>query len=205
MFIVRPPKIVRKIFHNLIWKIPNTNNTIYLTFDDGPNPETTPFILDILDQYQAKATFFCVGDNVRKYPEMYKEILKRGHITGNHTYNHLNGWKTNYKAYYINVLRAQSHISSKLFRPPYGKMTIRQKQLILRSHSIIMWDILSRDYDKTISKEECLHNVIDNVQSGSIVVFHDSIKAAEKVEYVLPETLKVLSNCGYNFKTITIL
>ena len=192
------------IFPNYIWDISNTENKIYLTFDDGPTPEITHWTLNELQKYKAKATFFCIGDNLRKYPEIYKEIIQNGHAIGNHTFNHLNGWKTNTQTYIENAKLFETELSSienskcNLFRPPYGKIKSSQSKILRKSgYKIIMWDVLSADYDLTISPEECLENVLNNIKSGSIVVFHDSIKAFRNLEYVLPRTLKFIKDKGF--------
>ena len=192
------------IFPNYIWDISNTENKIYLTFDDGPTPEITHWTLNELQKYKAKATFFCIGDNLRKYPEIYKEIIQNGHAIGNHTFNHLNGWKTNTQTYIENAKLFETELSSienskcNLFRPPYGKIKSSQSKILRKSgYKIIMWDVLSADYDLTISPEECLENVLNNINSGSIVVFHDSIKAFRNLEYVLPRTLKFIKDKGF--------
>jgi peptidoglycan/xylan/chitin deacetylase (PgdA/CDA1 family) len=196
--------IIKKMFPNYIWDIPNTENKIFLTFDDGPTPEVTQWTLKELQKYEAKATFFCIGDNLRKYPEIYKEIIQNGHAVGNHTFNHLNGWKTNTQAYTENTklfeteLSKISTVTCNLFRPPYGKIKLSQSKIIRKKgYKIIMWDVLSADYDPTITPEECLENVLHNVQSGSIIVFHDSIKGFKNLEFVLPRTLEFIKKRGF--------
>jgi hypothetical protein len=179
---------------------------MYLSFDDGPHPVITNFVLDELKKYNAKATFFCIGDNVVKYPEVYKRIIDEGHAVGNHTHNHLNGWKTADKKYLDNIDAAKKFIDSDLFRPPYGRITRFQlSQLRLSKYKLktIMWTLLSGDFDNKISKETCTNNVIVNAKEGAIVVFHDSEKANERVSYALPEVLKYFSNKGYLFEKIT--
>lgn len=176
--------------------------TVYLTFDDGPIPEATPWVLDQLQEYNAKATFFCVGENVRKYPKIYQRILDEGHTVGNHTYNHLNAWKTKKHTYLSNVEEASEVIDSKLFRPPYGKLTPALSKKIAEDYDIIMWDILSGDFDSNISAEKCLSNVKKNAREGSIIVFHDSIKAIDKLKVVLPHVLAYFSDQGIEMKAI---
>jgi len=210
---VKTPKIVKKLFPNYHWELPSGDNPVYITFDDGPIPEVTDWVLAQLDQYNAKATFFCIGDNIRKHPEVFQRIISSGHRTGNHTFNHLKGWQTSFPDYINNTLKCQQIIEenssekqkshSKLFRPPYGKITSKQSRALRRQgYKIIMWDVLSLDYDSEVSPEECLHNVLRNVKSGSIIVFHDSIKAFPRLEYALPRVLEFLSQNGYTLKTI---
>lgn len=199
----------KKIFPNYIWDIPNNEKHIYLTFDDGPTPEITKWTLNQLKKYKAKATFFCIGDNIRKYPEIFKQVIEEGHSIGNHTFNHLNGWQTKTVDYIENVKLHEIEHSKlnteqcKLFRPPYGKIKPSQsKKLRKQGYKIIMWDILSEDYNASISKEKCLENVINNIQSGSIIVFHDSIKAFPNLEYTLPKVLEIGSEKGFVFARI---
>lgn len=202
---VKTNKLVKNLFSNYVWDVPNTSNNVYLTFDDGPTPEITAWTLSQLRQYNAKATFFCIGDNVRKYPEIFQKVINEGHSIGNHTFNHLNGWKTATKAYISNAkLYETEHClvtsdNCNLFRPPYGKITPSQSKILRKlGYKIIMWDIISYDFDSRISSEKCLENVVDNVQSGSIIVFHDSKKGFQHLEFVLPRTLAFLSEKGYN-------
>jgi peptidoglycan/xylan/chitin deacetylase (PgdA/CDA1 family) len=202
MYLVRTPRIIRQIFPNYIWKMPTTEKAIYLTFDDGPIPDVTPWVLDQLDKYNAQATFFCVGENVKKYPEVFKSVLKAGHMVGNHTFNHLNGWNTGAASYYFNIKRCASFVKSDLFRPPYGKISRKQAQYLQRDFQIIMWDVLSGDFDHSISKDQCLENVINNTGNGSVIVFHDSLKAWDNLQYVLPRMLKYFSEQGYVFKRL---
>ena len=204
--------IVRKIFSNYIWKIPNTEKKIYLTFDDGPTPEITNWALDILKTYQAKATFFCIGENIAKNPTLFQEILNQGHAVGNHTHKHLNGWHTADSDYLNNVEQCnkvieknknQAPIFSKLFRPPYGKLTSKQVKLLKeQGYKIIMWDILSADFDTTITPKKCAENVLKNIQPGSIIIFHDSLKASKNLKVALPETLEYLKMKGYKMEAI---
>ena len=201
---------IKKIFNNLVWDIPNSNKRIYLTFDDGPIPNVTEWVLEILKSEDIKATFFCIGDNIKKHPEVYKRILSEGHQTGNHTFNHLNGWKTKTKSYLGNFeLCETEHLKlntehSFLFRPPYGKIKPSQSKAIRQlGYKIIMWDVLSYDFDPTISVEKCLENVISNTEQGSIIVFHDSIKAEKKLKYALPKTIQILKDKGFIFDVIS--
>ncbi|MDI1306818.1 MAG: polysaccharide deacetylase family protein [bacterium] len=192
--------IIKKLFSNYIWDLPNTRNKVYLTFDDGPIPEITEWVLEELKKHKAKATFFCIGDNIEKHPEIFKKVINEGHAIGNHTFNHLNGWKTTTESYIENFIRCEkiiqkfvTNLKSKVFRPPYGKIKTTQAKEIRRlGYKIIMWDVLSADFDQKLSKEECLENVLSNIELGSIIVFHDSIKSFKNLEYVLPRTLAYL-------------
>jgi peptidoglycan/xylan/chitin deacetylase (PgdA/CDA1 family) len=195
---------IKKLFSNYIWDVPNMENKVYLTFDDGPTPEITQWTLNQLKNYNAKATFFCIGDNVGKYPETFEEVVKEGHSIGNHTFNHLNGWKTNTQDYIENAKLFEKEYGKlstetcKLFRPPYGKITPSQSKILRKmGYKIIMWDVLSVDFDVTITPEQCLENVLQNVKSGSIIVFHDSVKAFANLEYALPKTLEFLEQKGF--------
>mgnify|MGYP003494297419 FL=1 len=207
---VKTNKWIKKIFNNLVWEIPNSDKKIYLTFDDGPIPEVTEWVLDILKTEDVKATFFCIGDNIQKYPEVYKRILAEGHQTGNHTFNHLNGWKTENRHYIENFKLCETEIlklnaeHSFLFRPPYGKIKPSQSKAIRQfGYKIIMWDVLSYDFDSTISAEKCLENVISNTEQGSIIVFHDSLKAEKNMKYALPKAIQILKDKRFVFDVIS--
>lgn len=175
---------------------------LYLTFDDGPIPEVTPWVLEQLEKFKAKATFFCVGDNVKKHPTVFEQVKRQGHSIGNHTFNHLNGWATEIVPYFHNVRHCASLVNSVLFRPPYGKLRPKQAQFLQRHYRIVMWDVLSGDFDAHVSPEQCFTNVINNAQNGSIVVFHDSLKAKDNLEYTLPKVLEYFSERGYNFEKL---
>ncbi len=207
MFFHRTPKIVQWLYPNLIWSVSNADKVIYLTFDDGPVPHLTPFVLDELKKYQAKATFFCVGGNLVKNRAIAERSLAEGHILANHTFNHIQGWGTEDKTYLENVKQCEEQLSdldasSHYFRPPYGKIKRSQIQLIKPKYKIIMWDVLSGDYSNKISKQQCLHQTIKATQSGSIVLFHDNIKAADNLYFTLPRYLEHFSNLGYRFKAL---
>ena len=205
-YFVKTPVWLQRLFPRRIWQMSDQDKNIFLTFDDGPHPLLTTFILDYLLKYNAKATFFCIGRNVKKYPEVYQRIVNEGHSVGNHTFNHLNGKKTNDKDYLEDVTAAGACMETNLFRPPYGRLTTFQAKLLMelkRPYKIIMWSVLSGDFDPDISKKRCLENVLLNTGKGSVVVFHDSDKAAEKMQYVLPLILKTFSQKGYAFERIT--
>ena len=204
---IKTNSLIKKIFQNYVWNIPNAENKIYLTFDDGPTPEITDWVLDQLTKYNIKATFFCIGKNIEKYPTIFSKVINEGHSIGNHTFNHLNGWQTSIEDYLENFKLCETAICNlqsatcTLFRPPYGKIKRTQaKKISQLGYKIIMWDVLSADFDTTISPEKCLENVLENVKSGSIIVFHDSIKAFPNLKYTLPKTLEILSKRGFVFE-----
>jgi peptidoglycan/xylan/chitin deacetylase (PgdA/CDA1 family) len=206
MYLIKTPFWLRAIYSNCTWKMPAKDKVIYLTFDDGPHPDATPFVLANLKKYNAKATFFCIGNNVLKHPNIYESIIKEGHRVGNHTYDHINGWKTKNDIYIDNIKDAMNIIDSKLFRPPYGRITKGQIQILKQSDSlpnqIIMWDVLSGDFDIKINGETCARNVIKNTVPGSIIVFHDSQKAWDRMSVALPIVLAYFSNLGYRMELI---
>ena len=206
-FFIKTPWIIKKIFSSYVWNMPTSEKSIYLSFDDGPHPEITPFVLEELKKYNALASFFCLGNNVVLYPEVYKQILNEGHVVGNHTYTHPNGWETGLEEYMADVAAASKYIDSNLFRPPYGRIKKQQanglkKAMNNDSVRIIMWDVLSADFDTSFSPQQCLENVINNCTNGSIVVFHDSEKAFPNLKYSFPLAMKKLSDEGYTFKRI---
>lgn len=196
------PSILPLITPSLTWKVKTADKTLFLTFDDGPHPDITPWVLNQLSTYNAKATFFCVGDNVRKFPDVYKQVIDEGHRTGNHTYHHLNGWKTPDDQYFADTELAQQLIGSNLFRPPYGRLTRSQMKTLSKTYRIIMWDILTRDYDKFIDAEAALITIKKYIRNGSVIVFHDSGKAEQNLKIMLPEVLKYYSAKGYVFKSL---
>lgn len=207
---VKTNKWIKKFFHNLVWDVPNSENKIYLTFDDGPIPMVTEWVLDLLKSNNVKATFFCIGDNIKKHPEIYKRILIEGHQTGNHTFNHLNGWKTETNHYIDNFKLCETeHLKlntehSFLFRPPYGKIRPKQSKAIRNlGYKIIMWDVLSCDFDSSVSEEKCLENVVSNTSQGSIIVFHDSLKAEKNLKFALPKAIQILKDKGFVFDVIS--
>ena len=202
MYLAHIPQYVQALFPGLTWKLATDRKEIFLTFDDGPIPVVTPWVLDTLAEYGAKATFFCVGDNVRKYPEIFNQVIDAGHSVGNHTNNHLSGWSTENIAYFNNIRHCARLVNSGLFRPPYGKLRPSQVQFLQRHYQIIMWDVLSGDFDRDIKPEECYLNVIENAGAGSIVVFHDSLKAETNLRYTLPLVLDHFSNEGFTFPAL---
>lgn len=205
---IKTSKFIKKIFPSLVWEYPSNNKTLYLTFDDGPTPEITNWTLDVLKQYNAKATFFCIGKNVKTHPEIFKRIISEGHSIGNHTYNHLKGWRTKTKIYLTNIDKTEAlfnefGVNTKLFRPPYGQIKHKQiKRLTQKGYQIVMWTVLSIDWDTAVSKKKCLSNVINNTLSGDIIVFHDSVKASQNMQYALPKVLAFFSEKGFVFKRI---
>lgn len=200
MFIEQPPFLYRMLFPGSLWrKKPEKGKIIYLTFDDGPIPEVTPWVLDVLHKYNVKVTFFCVGDNVRKYPDIYQRLLDEGHQVGNHTFNHLQGLKTKTKDYVENVDLSAKYISSKLFRPPHGHIRIPQFFRLRKKYQIVLWDVVTRDYSKFMTPERVLENVKKYTRNGSIIVFHDSIKAEKNIKTALPQAIEWLKEQGYSF------
>ncbi|MFN2260538.1 MAG: polysaccharide deacetylase family protein [Psychroflexus sp.] len=199
---------LRRIFPKRIWRIKTDALNLYLTFDDGPIPEVTPWVLDLLKKHNAKATFFCIGENIQEHPEIFLRIINEGHAVGNHTFNHVNGWKTDKSTYLENFQACENiieshNISTNLFRPPYGKCTFSQSKAILaQNKKIVMWDIISKDYDSEISKEKCFKIIEKNLQKGSIIIFHDSQKAETNMKYALQKTLETFKD--FNFKRLEI-
>jgi peptidoglycan/xylan/chitin deacetylase (PgdA/CDA1 family) len=217
MGITSIPVFIQKLFGSVTWRMPDTGPVLFLTFDDGPNPEVTPEILAVLSRYKAKATFFCVGENVQKHRDIFEKILDDGHAIGNHTFHHLNGWSTSTKKYSEDVLRCNQQLkeacnqsslnnrqmSGNLFRPPYGKLKPSQFSKLKSAYSIIMWDVLSGDYNRNISGEKCFYNVVNNSRNGSIIVFHDSLKAKGHVLFALPKVLQYFSERNFSFRAIS--
>ncbi|CAN5406648.1 polysaccharide deacetylase family protein [soil metagenome] len=204
-YFIKTPRWLRKLYKSCVWEMPANEKIIYLTFDDGPIPEITDFVLNQLKIYKAEATFFCIGKNVMEFPEIYKRIITDGHAVGNHTFNHMDGWKTKDEVYLSNIEAAKKLIDSRLFRPPYGKITKFQiRALANKKYQLtpIMWTVLSGDFDAKFPPAKCLQNVLKYTDSGSIVVFHDSEKAAPNMKYALPEVLRIFSEKGYRFEKI---
>ncbi len=204
---VKTPWIAKKLFPHLTWQLPTNEKVLYLTFDDGPHPVATPFVLELLRKYSAKATFFCLGKNVASHPSIYSAIVNEGHAVGNHTFNHLNGWKAKDQDYFDDVIKARKYIDSSFFRPPYGKITPFQAKHLAKpplSFNVIMWDVLSKDYDVMLDGEVCAFNVLRHATEGSIVVFHDSEKALPRMQKALTATLQFFSEKGWRFDVIKI-
>jgi peptidoglycan-N-acetylglucosamine deacetylase len=205
LFLHKSNIIFKTIFSKFVWDIPSIEPTIYLTFDDGPIPEITEFVLNELKNAEAKATFFCIGENVLKNPEIFNKILSNGHSIGNHTYNHLNGWKADNQLYINNFEKCSEILpNTNLFRPPYGKIGNKQAKYILKTHKIVMWDVISGDFSPNISKEVCLAKCIKYTESGTVIVFHDSVKAYENMRYVLPRYIAYFKEKGFKLEAIKI-
>ena len=202
MLIERPPKIYRGLYRGSHWRFKTNEKVVYLTFDDGPIPEITPWVLDLLDKYDIKATFFCVGDNVRKHPDIYQMVQDRGHVVGNHTFHHLQGLKVEKKTYVKDVEDAAKLIRSKLFRPPHGHMRLPQFYALRKKYKIIMWDVVTRDYSRLMSADEVFEVVKKYTRNGSIIVFHDSLKSGNRMKESLPRSLDWLIKQGYSFRLI---
>ena len=219
MYLVKSPLLLKWYYPSLTWNKSRSEKTVYLTFDDGPVPNVTDFVLNTLKSFGAKATFFCIGDNIVKHPAIFERVKNEGHAIGNHTFNHLKGWKTDDETYVSNFLKCQELTQTRLFRPPYGrikKSQIRKLQSAVCSSQpsagepqtascklqIVMWDVLSGDFDAALSPEKCYQNVIDNTKNGAIIVFHDSLKAFDRLQYALPKTIRYLSERGYQFGTL---
>jgi peptidoglycan/xylan/chitin deacetylase (PgdA/CDA1 family) len=204
-YLVNTPWWLKTLYRGLVWQIPTKEKVLYLSFDDGPHPVATPFVLDELKKYDARATFFCIGKNVEAYPQLYREILLEGHRVGNHTYDHLNGWKVDDKRYLENIREAARLIDSDLFRPPYGRISAFQSSLLRSApfhYKIIMWQVLSADFDRTLTADRCARYVTRHARPGSIVVFHDSEKAFDRLRGALPAVLEHFSGLGYRFEAI---
>ncbi|MFC5408194.1 polysaccharide deacetylase family protein [Larkinella bovis] len=204
MFLHKTNFLLRTLFPRYQWRVSTPEKVIYLTFDDGPIPEVTEFVIDTLKQFQARATFFCIGDNVRKHPGIFQRVQQEGHSIGNHTFNHLNGWKTDDASYLANFRQCQQQlgIPTRLFRPPYGRMKRSQGTEILKSHDVIMWDVLTGDFSQSLKPDVILQKTLNYTEPGSIVLFHDSIKAWPRMSYTLPRTLAHFSEKGYRFESL---
>ena len=213
LYLTKTPRFVQLLLSNIIWSFDKNKKEIFLTFDDGPTPNVTYWVLDELAKYNAKATFFCIGKNIEKHPKTFLKTIKNGHSIGNHTHNHLNGLETDNVSYFKNILKCEKTIQQfndltiqqKLFRPPYGKIKPNQiKFLKSKNYNIVLWDVLSADFDANITQDTCLQNVLKNSENVSIIVFHDSVKAFNKLKYVLPNILKYYSDRGFAFKKIEV-
>ncbi|HKK62242.1 MAG TPA: polysaccharide deacetylase family protein [Bacteroidales bacterium] len=203
MLIARIPGIFARIFKNLTWEIPNDNNEVYLTFDDGPTPTVTEWVLDQLKQRGYKATFFCLGNNVKQHPQLFERIRAEGHAVGNHSYSHVKGFRKSVDSYIEDVDRASELIDSRLYRPPYGRILPRQVKKLKNNYRIIMWSVLSVDYNAQLSGDRVVRNVTDNLRPGVIIVFHDSLKASENLYYALPKVLDHIHEKGYRLSVLS--
>lgn len=202
MLIERPPVMFRQLFPEALFRVAGKEKCVYLTFDDGPIPQVTPWVLDTLDKYGVKATFFMVGDNVVRYPEIFEDVKRRGHCVGNHTMNHMQGAKVLTKTYLRNIMLADNHINSSLFRPPHGWLKFKQAKIIKRHFTIVMYDLITRDYSKKLTASQVFNNVKRYARSGSIIVFHDSLKSEPRLKTALPLSIEWLLEQGYKFKTL---
>ena len=196
------PSIFPLIAPNVTWKVKTNDKVLYLTFDDGPHPSITPLVLNILDEFNAKATFFCVGENVTKYPDIFNQILSKGHAVGNHTYNHIKGWQTSDTAYMDNIKKAGDVIPSNLFRPPYGRIKPSQIKLLKNNYRIIMWSVLTRDYDKNLNPHKTLLKLNKLIKAGDVIVYHDSEKAEQNMLIMLKGVLQHFHQLHYTFKAL---
>ena len=202
MIIEQPAVYLRWLYPRALWRMDHHEKVVYLTFDDGPIPESTPFILETLKRYDIKATFFMVGDNVRKHTELYKRVLDEGHQVGNHTHNHISGFRHTLRDYSYNVEKANAYIRSHLFRPPHGWMRLAQYALLSRKYKVVMWDVVTRDYSKWMTAQDVVNNVKRYTRPGSIITFHDSLKSIEKLRTALPASIEWLQQQGYRFGVI---
>ena len=200
--LVRPPQLLRSFYKDSIWRMDKNEPVIYLTFDDGPIPELTPWVLDVLKKYGVNATFFCVGDNIIKHPELFQRIITEGHQVGNHTFNHLKGWQVKNAVYSENIEKCQKLTKTNLFRPPYGRIKKSQYKLLVENYKVVFWDVLSYDYDKLTSPKKCLDNSIRYTRNGSIIVFHDNIKAQKNLKYALPHYIEHFLKLNYKFAIV---
>ena len=206
-YLTKTPGILKALYRSCTWHLSPAKQAVYLTFDDGPHPQATPFVLDQLKKYNAKGTFFCIGKNVKEYPQIYQQLLEEGHTVGNHTHQHLNGWKTGTDTYIQNILEARQYIDSPLFRPPYGRITPFQIKALknkIPQAQVIMWDVLSGDFDTAINGEACVQNVVFKAKPGSIIVFHDSTKAWDRLSYALPRVLEFCKKQQWGMEAIPV-
>ena len=200
MYIEQPPQFIRRLYPRACWRMNASEKSVYLTFDDGPIPEVTPWVLEVLDKYHIKATFFMVGDNVRKHPDEYKMVVERGHRIGNHTYNHLKGFEELTERYIANIDKADCYLSTDLFRPPHGLMRMDQYRALSERYRIIMWDLVTRDYNPNLNGRQILRKVKQYARNGSIITFHDSLRSVHNLHYALPRAIEWLMQEGYEFK-----
>jgi len=202
LYLVKAPSLLKPLARDLLWRMDDSKKDVYLTFDDGPTPGVTEKVLDTLKKHNVPATFFCLGKNVAAYPEIFARIKEEGHAVGNHSYDHVDGWKTSLITYAKNVLKANEVIGSNLFRPPYGRITPQQVSMLKKRFRIVMWHVISADFDQSISGEKCVQNIVENTDNGSIIVFHDSLKAADNCLYALEPSLAFFQELGFTCKTL---
>lgn len=200
--LVRPPQLLRRFYKDSLWRMDKNESVIYLTFDDGPIPELTEWVLDTLKEYKVKATFFCVGDNIVNNPLIFERIIKEGHQVGNHTFNHLKGWQVKNLEYLKNIEKCQELTKTNLFRPPYGRVKKSQYKLLAKDYNVVFWDVLSYDYDKLTSPKKCLDNSVRYTRNGSIIVFHDNVKAQKNLKFALPQYIEHFLKLNYKFATL---
>lgn len=196
------PQFLYRLFPDILFRIDVDEPVVYLTFDDGPEAEVTPKVLALLAEYQAKATFFCVGKQIEKHPDLFEQIKAEGHAIGNHSFGHPSGWQMKDRDYYADIQRANELVEASIFRPPYGRMTLKQRRYLSKHYKIVLWDVLSRDFSPRLKPENCLKRVMKHVQKGSVVLFHDSLQAWPNLSYTLPRLLACLSQKGYSFEAI---
>ena len=202
MYPAKTPKLFKHYFKDILWRYPAGEQAVYLTFDDGPTPAVTEWVLDLLAEYQAQATFFCIGHKVSLYPGTFQKVRAAGHVVGNHSYSHFNGWRTHTPNYLRDVANADHYVKSELFRPPYGRLKWQQYQVLRTQYQLVMWDVISGDFDANISQKQCLNNVLQHTEDGSIVVFHDYQRSFEKLQYALPRLLAHFKEQGFEFRAI---
>ena len=200
---IQLPKGITRYFPNALWRLPENKKQVVLTFDDGPIPEVTPWVLNLLKEENIKACFFCVGENVQRYPEVFQQVIDEGHQVGNHTFNHMQGLKNPNEIYFENIEKAARYIDSSFMRPPHGWMRKSQYHEVSKNYQVVMWDVISRDYDAKISPEKVTKNVLNFVRPGSIIIFHDSIKAQKNMKQALPVVIKTLKEKAYEFALLT--
>ena len=204
-YFVKKPQWLRRFYGDCTWEVNTPEKVLYLTFDDGPDPGETPFVIEQLNRFNAKGTFFCIGKNVEAHPELYNALIDNGHTVGNHSYSHIDGWRTNNKKYYDDVAAAAKIIQSDIFRPPFGHVTWKQVNTLKKEQynlKTILWSVLSADFDEKTPKEKCLSNVLNNATAGSIILFHDSAVASRNLRFALPKVLEHFSALGYRFEAI---
>ncbi len=205
MYLVKTPKLIQGLFPNYVWRVPDQKKVLYLTFDDGPNEKITPWVLNQLSEYNAKATFFCVGKQIDSHPEIHQHLKASGHLVANHSFTHLNGWSSENISYFHDVRQGANRSKSTLYRPPYGHLKVKQAQFLQRHYRIIMWDVMSGDFDENIDANQVTSNVINHATEGSIIVFHDTLQAFPRLEKALPAILSYFNHLGFTFENLNAL